>query len=131
MILLTVLVTPLLFVYLLAALLRPDGSRRKARSPCGLLPMLILAVLVALSIPLGRYMARVLDRRGAGNAVERSIDTGPQIWKQYCFAMLLFNVSCCSSGSPFSRRSLHPAFQPGRQGDAFADHDLQHGVARS
>ena len=36
-----------------------------------LLPVLIIGLTVALSIPLGRYMARVLDRDGPQNAVER------------------------------------------------------------
>src|SRR3954471_7188341 len=56
------------------------------------LPILIVAILVALSVPLGIYVHRVLDRGGAANAVERLIDTGPQDWKQYAVAMLLFNV---------------------------------------
>ena len=45
-----------------------------------------------MSVPLGRSMARVLDRPAAGNRIERLLDTGPQDWKQYCFAMLGFNV---------------------------------------
>jgi K+-transporting ATPase ATPase A chain len=52
-----------------------------------------LLILVALSIPLGAYMHRALDRGGAANAVERIIDTGPQTWTQYAVAMLLFNVA--------------------------------------
>jgi K+-transporting ATPase ATPase A chain len=57
------------------------------------LPILILALLVALSIPLGNYMTRVLDRGGAASAVERAIDTGDQTWKRYAVSMLLFNVA--------------------------------------
>jgi K+-transporting ATPase ATPase A chain len=57
-----------------------------------LLPVFIIGLMIALSIPLGRYMARVLDREGAHNRIERWLDTGPQTWKQYCYAMLLFNV---------------------------------------
>ena len=34
---------------------------------------------VLLSIPLGRYMARVLDVAGPRNAFERLIDTGYQV----------------------------------------------------
>jgi len=61
-----------------------------------LLPLLIVGVAVALSIPLGTYMARVLD--GSSRApvflrgVEARIDTGPQNWKQYCLSLLLWNV---------------------------------------
>jgi K+-transporting ATPase ATPase A chain len=57
------------------------------------LPILIFALLVAVSIPLGLYMTRVLDRGGAVNAVERAIDSGEQTWKQYVVSMLLFNVA--------------------------------------
>jgi K+-transporting ATPase ATPase A chain len=57
-----------------------------------LLPLLILAVTAALAVPLGLFMARVLDRGGAHNRVERFIDTGPQGWKAYCFSMLGFNA---------------------------------------
>jgi len=64
------------------------------------LPILIVGLAVGLSVPLGRYMARVLDPKDSGgsrhrlawNAVERWLDTGPQNWKQYCFALLGFNV---------------------------------------
>ena len=52
------------------------------------LPLLIVGLAVVLSVPLGRYMAKVLDRAGPRNAFERLLDTGPQSWKQYCLAML-------------------------------------------
>lgn len=57
-----------------------------------ILPLLIIGLAAALSLPLGRYMARRLDRPGADNLVERLIDTGPQGWKQYCYSMVGFNV---------------------------------------
>src|SRR4051794_19287097 len=56
------------------------------------LPLLIVGLLVALSVPLGIFMHRVFDRCAAAGAVERAIATGPQNWKQYAVAMLLFNV---------------------------------------
>src|SRR5262245_26342797 len=56
-----------------------------------LLPVLTIGLMVALSIPLGLFMARVFDRPAA-NRIERALDTGPQNWKQYAFAMLLSNV---------------------------------------
>ncbi len=75
------------------------------------LPLLILAALVALSIPLGVYMARALDRGGAANAVERAIDTGPQTWRQYAAAMLLFNVAIWLVGfGVLASQPYHPAF---------------------
>ena len=55
------------------------------------LPVLIVGLAVGLSVPLGRYMARVLDRPAAGR-VERLLDTGPQSWKSYCYSLLGFNV---------------------------------------
>ena len=55
------------------------------------LPVLIIGLSVVLSIPLGRYMTRVLDVDGPRNAFERLIDTGPQTCKRYCFTMLASN----------------------------------------
>jgi potassium-transporting ATPase potassium-binding subunit len=61
-----------------------------------LLALLIVGVTIALSIPLGTYMARVLDGPSRGPAflrwVETRIDTGPQNWRQYCISLLLWNV---------------------------------------
>jgi K+-transporting ATPase ATPase A chain len=56
------------------------------------LPLLIVGASVALAVPLGRYLAWILDgsRRGW---VERHLDTGPQDWKHYCLAMLTFNAA--------------------------------------
>ncbi len=56
-----------------------------------LLPLLIVFVAVVLSIPLGRYLTKVLDRPVQG-WLEKWLDTGAQNWKQYCLAMLSFNV---------------------------------------
>src|SRR5580704_11004095 len=62
-----------------------------------LLPVLIVGATVALAVPLGRYMAWILDgvRHPAGPLgwAERQLDTGPQSWKQYCLALLTFNVA--------------------------------------
>lgn len=55
-----------------------------------LLPLLIVIVAVLLSIPLGRYLTKVLDRPSHG-WLEKLLDTGGQNWKQYCLAMLSFN----------------------------------------
>jgi K+-transporting ATPase ATPase A chain len=76
-----------------------------------LLPVLIIGLMVALSVPLGRYMARVLDRAGARSRVERWLDTGPQSWKQYCYAMLLFNLGVFVFGfAVLATQPWHPAF---------------------
>jgi K+-transporting ATPase ATPase A chain len=61
-----------------------------------LLPFLIIAVSVTLSIPLGRFMAWIMDGRlrqpGFLRWVEQRLDTGPQNWKHYAFALLTWNV---------------------------------------
>ena len=61
-----------------------------------LLPLLIVGVSVALSVPVGRYLAWILDGRyrapGVLRWVEGRLDTGPQSWKQYALALLLFNT---------------------------------------
>src|SRR6476619_6734559 len=76
-----------------------------------LLPLLIVGILVELSVPLGAYMTRVFDRGGAANAVERAINTGPQDWKQYAVAMLLFNVAVWLVGfTILATQPYHPAF---------------------
>jgi len=61
-----------------------------------LLPLLIVGLTVALSIPVGRYLAWVVD--GYYHAprwlrwIEGRLDTGPQDWKQYTISLLLFNT---------------------------------------
>lgn len=61
-----------------------------------LLPLLIVGAMIALSLPIGRYMAWIMDGRyrpvrGLG-WLEQRIDTGPQTWKHYCLSLLLFNT---------------------------------------
>src|SRR5262249_33518152 len=76
-----------------------------------LLPTLVLLLTVALAVPLGLYMARVLDRPGAGNAAERLVDTGPQGWKSYCLSMLGFNaVLFLLFFAVLASQPWHPAF---------------------
>src|SRR5262249_3048895 len=61
------------------------------------LPLLILATSVAISIPLGYYIARILDGHYRPPRflrwIEERVNTGPQNWKQYVVAMLLFNTA--------------------------------------
>jgi K+-transporting ATPase ATPase A chain len=60
------------------------------------LPLLIIVVTILLSFPFGRYLAWIMD--GRYNAprwlrwIEERFDTGPQNWKQYTVALLLFNT---------------------------------------
>jgi K+-transporting ATPase ATPase A chain len=61
-----------------------------------LLPLLIVATTVALSIPVGRYLAWIMDGRYRPPRwlrwLEQRLDTGPQSWKQYALALMLFNT---------------------------------------
>jgi potassium-transporting ATPase potassium-binding subunit len=75
-----------------------------------LLPLLIGATTVALAVPLGLYLARVMDGRsrapGPLGWLERRVDTGPQNWKQYALALLYFNVVIFAFG--FAVLALQP-----------------------
>lgn len=61
-----------------------------------LLPILIVGLTVVLSIPMGRYLAHIMDGKYTPPMVlswfERQLDTGSQTWKQYTVALLLFNT---------------------------------------
>jgi potassium-transporting ATPase potassium-binding subunit len=61
-----------------------------------LFPLLVLLLTVCLSVPLGLYMARIMDDPGClpgwFRRLEQRIDTGPQTWKQYASALLIFNT---------------------------------------
>ena len=75
------------------------------------LPLLIVLITVVLAIPLGLYMARVLDRSEAGNVLERTLMSGQQNWKQYCFALLSFNAVAFVIGFVvLATQPYHPAF---------------------
>src|SRR5437764_10919 len=60
------------------------------------LPLVIVVPTVLLSIPVGRYLAWIIDGRYRAPRwlawVEGRLDTGPQNWKQYAFSLLLFNT---------------------------------------
>ncbi len=59
------------------------------------LPLFIVLLAVALSLPVGRYLAWVIDGKHRPPRwlawIESRLDTGPQSWKQYAVALLLFN----------------------------------------
>jgi K+-transporting ATPase ATPase A chain len=60
-----------------------------------ILPLLVLALAIAVSIPLSRYMAWIMDGRYRPRPglrwFEARLDSGPQDWKQYTLALLVFN----------------------------------------
>ncbi|MGV2289026.1 potassium-transporting ATPase subunit KdpA [Trinickia sp. YCB016] len=74
------------------------------------LPILILVTAIVISIPLSRYMARIMD--GHYNAprlfhwFEARLDSGPQNWKQYTISLLVFNAALFVFG--FVVLSLQP-----------------------
>jgi len=61
------------------------------------LPFLIVVTAVALSVPLSRYLAWIMDGTCRAPRVlrwfERRLDSGPQDWKQYTIALLVFNAA--------------------------------------
>jgi K+-transporting ATPase ATPase A chain len=61
------------------------------------LPILVLTISVILAIPLGLYTAWVFEGRyrlpRALSWIESLFDTGPQGWKQYLWAFMLFNLA--------------------------------------
>jgi K+-transporting ATPase ATPase A chain len=60
------------------------------------LPISMLVVTVLLSIPLSRYMSRIMDGNyrvpGFLRWFEDRLNNGPQNWKQYTVSLLLFNT---------------------------------------
>jgi K+-transporting ATPase ATPase A chain len=78
-----------------------------------LMPLLVFLVTFALAIPLGLYMARIFDGPLPSwlRVFERPFDTGPQNWKQYCVAFMLFNIATFIVGFVvLSTQPWHPAF---------------------
>jgi K+-transporting ATPase ATPase A chain len=61
-----------------------------------LLPLLVVGVSVALSVPVGGYLAWIFEGRYRPPdwlaRLERRLDTGPQTWRQYAVSLLLFNT---------------------------------------
>lgn len=60
------------------------------------LPVAILVFTAVLAIPLSRYLAWIMDGKYQVPRllrwIEERVDTGPQTWKQFTVAMLLFNI---------------------------------------
>ena len=61
-----------------------------------LLPISVLLFSVAVAFPLGWYLAWIMDGHyrapRALNWCERRVNSGPQSWKQYAVALLVFNT---------------------------------------
>ena len=62
-----------------------------------LLPALLIATAIVLSIPLSAYFAWLMDGKYRAPRVlqwfENLLDTGPQDWKQYAIALMVFNIA--------------------------------------
>ena len=62
-----------------------------------LLPALLLAGAIVCSIPLSGYFAWLMDGKYRAPRVlkwfEDLVDTGPQDWKQYAIALVVFNIA--------------------------------------
>jgi K+-transporting ATPase ATPase A chain len=62
-----------------------------------LLPALLLAAAIVCSIPLSGYFAWLMDGKyrspRALKWFEDLVDTGPQDWKQYAIALVVFNIA--------------------------------------
>src|SRR5882762_2892438 len=60
------------------------------------LPVAIVVTAIVLSIPVGRYLAWIIDGKARLPRwlawIEGRLDTGPQSWKQYAISLLLFNA---------------------------------------
>src|SRR4051812_9453760 len=61
-----------------------------------LLPVLIVVTTVALAVPVGMYMTWILDGRYRPPRwlawFEAKVDTGPQSWQHYAYALMGFNA---------------------------------------
>jgi K+-transporting ATPase ATPase A chain len=61
-----------------------------------LLPISILVVTTLLAIPLSKYLSWIMDGKyrpwGPFRFIENKLNSGPQNWKQYTGALLLFNT---------------------------------------
>src|SRR6266404_682750 len=61
-----------------------------------LLPISIIVFTIIIAVPLSRYMAKIMDGNYRAPRFlqwfEKRLDSGPQNWKQYTVALLVFNV---------------------------------------
>jgi potassium-transporting ATPase potassium-binding subunit len=62
-----------------------------------LLPISVLVFTTLLAIPMSRYMAWIMDGKYHPPRFlawfEKRLDTGPQTWKQYAVALMIFNIA--------------------------------------
>ncbi|QEL13403.1 potassium-transporting ATPase subunit KdpA [Limnoglobus roseus] len=88
-----------------------------------LLPILIVGTTVLLSVPIGRYLAGIIDGKYQAPAFlrwfERRLDTGPQNWKQYAASLVIFNTVMFLFG--YLVLALQPSLPLNQRDAAFPD----------
>jgi potassium-transporting ATPase potassium-binding subunit len=61
-----------------------------------LLPVSIIVFTILIAVPLSRYMAKIMEGKYRAPRLlhwfEQRLDSGPQNWKQYTVALLVFNA---------------------------------------
>src|SRR5260221_5456582 len=61
-----------------------------------LLPVCIIIFTIVIAVPISRYMAKIMDGKYKAPRLfgwfEKKVDSGPQNWKQYTVALLVFNA---------------------------------------
>ena len=74
------------------------------------LPAALLVAAIGISIPLSKYLVWIMEGRYHPPRIlawfEKRISSGPQDWKQYCVAFMLFNILIFVFG--FAVLSLQP-----------------------
>ena len=62
-----------------------------------LLPISIIVFTIVIAVPLSRYMAKIMNGDYEPPRLlkwfEKRLDSGPQNWKQYTVALLVFNAA--------------------------------------
>jgi K+-transporting ATPase ATPase A chain len=88
-----------------------------------LLPILLVGTTIVLSIPMGRFLAKIMDGRYAPwrpfRWVEKRLNFGEQNWKQYVVSLLLFNTLMFCFG--YLVLALQPFMPLNQKDSAFAD----------
>jgi K+-transporting ATPase ATPase A chain len=84
------------------------------------LPILFVVATIALSIPVGLFVAKSMDGRlrvpGLFRKIEERVDTGPQNWKQYSVSMLLWNSLAFIVGFLILQFQAHLPLNPDNKG---------------
>jgi potassium-transporting ATPase potassium-binding subunit len=87
------------------------------------LPLLIVGTTVLLSIPTGLYLAWIFDGRYRPPRwlrwIERSVDTGPQNWKQFAISLLLFNAVMFVFSCAILANQAHLPLNPDHHGSLY------------